>query len=143
MKKLLSILLLAGSATMAQTLKVTKITPLGGNKFTATMELRNETGQKVRYLSTYCSKTGFYKTNSETVKVTSKPCDKNYPVMEKIMPRNYQSINLDLEMVTDAPKSKFRIGLKFTEIPEHLTMADSASINTVTIWSNEIEFKGN
>lgn len=142
MKRLLLLLLLAGSAAMAQTLKVTKITPLGEGKFTATMELRNDTGQKIRYLSTYCSKTGFYKTNTENVKVTPKPCGKNYPVMEKVMPHNYQSINLDLEMAPDTQKSKFRIGLKFTEIPEHLTIADSASINTVTIWSNEIEFKG-
>lgn len=142
MKRLLLLLLLAGFAATAQTLKVTKITPLGADKFTATLELRNETGQKVRYLSTYCSKTGFYKTNSQNVKVTPKTCGKNYPVLEKIMPRNYQVINLDLEMAANAPKSKFRIGLKFTEIPEHLTMADSASINTITLWSNEIEFKG-
>ena len=142
MKKLLLILIFFNAIAKAQTLKVTKITPLGADKFMATLELRNETGQKVRYLSTYCSKVGFYKTNSENVKVTPKPCGKNYPVIEKIMPRNYQIVNLDLEMIPNAQKSKFRIGLKFTEIPEHLTLADSSSINTVTIWSNEIEFKG-
>lgn len=140
MKILLSLLFIT-SVISAQKLKVVKIKPLDNYKFDTTLELHNESNQKIRYVSMYCSYSGFYTTDSPDVKVITKPCDKNFPITATVGANSYQNVNLELEMAKGTKKSKFRIGLKFIEIPKNMTLADSASIKSVTIWSNPIELK--
>ncbi len=141
MKKLILVLLLVASSAIAQTLKVTKIKPLDQNKVATTLELHNESNQKIRYVSMYCSYSGFYLTDNPSVKITPRPCDKNFPITATIAPHSYKIVDLDLEILKNTKNAKFKIGFKFTEIPKNLTLADSASIKSITIWSNTIEFK--
>lgn len=140
MKKILLLLILSGASTIAQTLKVTKIKPLDSYKFDTTLEFHNDSNQKIRFVSMYCSNSGFYVTDDPNVKVIPKPCGKNFPITATIPANSYRIVDLELQ-TKDVKAVKFKIGFKFTEIPKNLTLADTASIKSVTIWSNTIELK--
>lgn len=149
MKKLLVLLtafLFFGFSTVQKpeiTLKATKIQPLGGDKCSVDLELHNDTDHKITYLSTYCSDRGFYVTDNPEVKVTPKPCGKNFPTSVSIVKNRYRTANIELETLKETKVAKFRIGFKYIEIPAYVKLSefDSTTVKSVTIWSNAMEFK--
>jgi hypothetical protein len=124
-------------------LKATKITPLTEDKCNVILELHNESNRKVNYLSMYCSTSGFYITDNPNVKVTPKPCGKNFPISAPIAAHQYRIVNLDMEMLKNIKEAKFKIGFKFIEIPKTVKLEefDSTTVKSVTVWSNAITYK--
>jgi hypothetical protein len=124
-------------------LKATKITPLTEDKCNVTLELHNESSQKINYLSMYCSTSGFYITDNPNVKVTPKPCGKNFPISAPIAAHQYRILDLDMEILKNTKEAKFRIGFKFIEIPKTVKLEefDSTTVKSITIWSNAITYK--
>ncbi|MGV3696087.1 hypothetical protein [Flavobacterium sp.] len=124
-------------------LKATKIQPIGADKCNVSLELHNNSGRKINYLSMYCSDEGFYVTDNPDVIVVPKPCDKNFPKSVMIAKNSYRTADLQLEVLKKAKEAKFKIGFKFIEIPNGIALSafDSSKVESVTIWSNVIEFK--
>jgi hypothetical protein len=100
-------------------------------------------GQKINYLSMYCSYDDFYITDNPNVQVFGMPCDKNFPITKTIARNTYQTVNLDLKMAKNTKEAKFRIGFKFIEIPMGIDLVnfDSTKVKSITVWSNAIDFK--
>lgn len=149
MKKLILffvVFLIFGSTTDTQPvlLKATKLQPLGADKVSVDLELHNRTDGNINYLGMYCSDSGFYVTDNPDVVVIPKPCNKNFPTTKTIIRNKYRTANVDLQVLKNTKQAKFKIGFRFTEIPKNVRIEDfdTASVKSVTIWSNEIEFKG-
>lgn len=125
-------------------LKVTKIMSLGADRCTVGIELHNESKRTIRFLSMYCSDSGFYVTDNPNILVSPKPCDKNFPTSVPILRNSYRTANLELEILKKSKLEKFKIGFKFIEIPKGVIIDnfDSTSVKSITIWSNAIEYKG-
>lgn len=125
-------------------LKVTQLTSLGADKCAVDLELHNKTNRKIHFLSMYCSDSGFYVTDNPDVVITPKPCDKNFPTSVPILRNSYRTARLELQILKKTKQTKFRIGFKFIEIPKDRVVQnfDTSSVESVTIWSNAIEYKG-
>lgn len=124
-------------------LKATKIQPLSVDKCAVSLELHNQSDRKISYLSMYCSYDGFYVTDNPNVKVSPRPCDKNFPTTKTIPVNSYHTVNLELEMAKNSKAEKFKIGFKLVEIPKGVKAIefDSSKVKSVTVWSNAMEYK--
>lgn len=143
---LVIIYLLFGFSTKTEpelTLKVVKVKWLGEGKYDIGVELYNNSKQKISFLSMYCSDSGFYLTDNNEVTVVPKPCDKNFPIKVTILRNKYRTGNLQLELAKNAKQAQFKVGFRFIEIPETMTVNefDSTSVQSVTVWSNTIQLK--
>lgn len=124
-------------------LKVVKIQPLGADECNVSLELHNDYGQKINYLSMYCGNDGFYHTDNPEVKVIPRNCDKNFPITKTLSKNTYHTIDLNLKMGKDMKEPRFRIGFRFIDVPKGIDLVhyDTTKVKSVTIWSNAIEFK--
>jgi hypothetical protein len=143
---LLMVYVLFGFSTNPEpeiTLKVVKIKWFEGSKYDLGLEFYNNSGQKISYLSMYCSDRGFYVTDNENVTVVPKPCDKNFPTKVNILRNKYRTGDLQLELNKNAKEAQFKVGFRYMKIPETIQLSefDTTAAKSVTVWSNTIKFK--
>ncbi len=112
--------------------------------------LTNNTNDTLKYFNMSCSTSEIYKADARFVRVNSEICNKNIPVLLKLLPHESSTMEILVDVdLTYNFKTSFQIGIDLIHVKNWMDVEEvfgkfpnrdiSKLIKKETVWSNKID----